>query len=55
MGPALVNGAPGVVLAPGGRLSRALRFRLSRGRIVEVEVIVHPAHLAELDLAVLDG
>ena len=55
MGPALVNGAPGVLLAPGGRLWRAVRFNFSRGRIVEVEVITDPVHLARLELAVLDG
>ncbi len=31
--PALVDGAVGLVLAPGGRLSRALRFTLAGGKI----------------------
>ena len=52
--PALVNGAVGVVHAPGGRLSRALRFTFKGGKIVEVNVIADPARLKELEVAVLD-
>ncbi len=52
--PALVDGSVGLVLAPRGRLSRALRFTVSDGRIVEVEVIAEPARLRALDIAVLD-
>jgi RNA polymerase sigma factor (sigma-70 family) len=52
--PALVNGAVGVVLAPQGRLSRALRFTIRDRRIVEVDVIAAPARLRELEIAALD-
>jgi len=31
--PALVNGAIGVVMAPRGRLSRALTFKIANGKI----------------------
>jgi RNA polymerase sigma-70 factor (ECF subfamily) len=36
---ALVNGAIGVVVAPRGRLSRALTFKIANGMITEIEVI----------------
>jgi hypothetical protein len=49
----LVDGAVGVVLAPRGRLLRALRFKVKNFRIAEIEVIANPAHLRQLDLAVL--
>jgi RNA polymerase sigma-70 factor, ECF subfamily len=52
--PALVNGAVGLLLAPGGRLSRALSFTIARGKIVKVEVIADPERLRQLDLGVLD-
>lgn len=51
--PVLVDGSPGLVLAPRGRLARALRFTLTQGKIAQVEVIADPAHLRQLDLAVL--
>jgi RNA polymerase sigma-70 factor (ECF subfamily) len=51
--PALVNGAVGVVLAPGGRLVRALSFTFAGGKIVQVDVVADPVRLRQLDLAVL--
>jgi RNA polymerase sigma factor (sigma-70 family) len=52
--PALVNGAIGVVVAPRGRLVRALRFTIANGKITEIEVIGNPARLGELDVAIVD-
>jgi len=52
--PALVDGAIGVVVAPQGRLSRALTFKIANGRITEIEVIGDPARLAELDVSIVD-
>jgi RNA polymerase sigma factor (sigma-70 family) len=52
--PALVNGAIGLVMAPRGRLSRALTFTMANGRITEIDVIGDPARLAELDVALVD-
>lgn len=52
--PAVINGAVGLVFAPGGRLSRALTFQFANGRISQAEVIVDPARLSALDLAVLE-
>ena len=52
--PALVNGAVGVVVAPRGRLLMVLVFTISRGKIVEIDAVVDPQRLRQLDLAVLD-
>jgi RNA polymerase sigma factor (sigma-70 family) len=52
--PALVNGAIGVVVAPQGRLVRALRFTIANGKITEIEVIGNPARLGELDVSTVD-
>jgi RNA polymerase sigma factor (sigma-70 family) len=52
--PALVNGAIGVVVAPQGRLVRALRFTIANGMITEIEVIGNPARLGELDVSIVE-
>jgi RNA polymerase sigma factor (sigma-70 family) len=50
-----VNGEPGIVIAPHGRLSRVLTFRIARGRIAEIEVIADPRRVELLDLAMNEG
>jgi RNA polymerase sigma-70 factor (ECF subfamily) len=52
--PALVDGAIGVVVAPRGKLVRALRFTIADGKITEIEVIGNPARFGELDVAIVD-
>jgi RNA polymerase sigma-70 factor (ECF subfamily) len=52
--PALVNGAVGLVMAPRGRLLRALRFTIANGKVTEIEVIGNPARLSGIDVAVVD-
>ena len=52
--PALINGNVGLVLAPRGRLVRALKFSIENGKIRRVEVITDPDALRALDLAVLE-
>jgi len=42
------------VVAPGGRLVRALRFTIANGMIAGFEIIGEPARLAELDIAAID-
>ncbi len=49
----LVNGAPGVVVAPRGHLLLVLAFRVEGGRIVEIEAFAGPERLRTVDLAVL--
>ena len=52
--PALVNGAIGLVIAPQGRLVRALRFTIANGKITEIDVIGDPARLDQLDVSIVD-
>ena len=53
--PALVDGAVGIVLAPRGRLSRALRIGFRNGKIADVDIIAEPEGLRRLDVAVLEA
>ena len=50
--PALVDGVPGLILAPHGRLTRALRFTFAHARVVAIDVIGDPERLRALALAV---
>jgi len=50
---ALVDGLVSVILAPGGRLNRVLRFKVEDGKIREVDIITSAERLRGLDLAVL--
>ncbi|GHF47703.1 DNA-directed RNA polymerase sigma-70 factor [Kitasatospora xanthocidica] len=52
---ALVDGVPGILIAPGGRLRLVLRVAVADGRVAGYEVVADPARLAALDLAVLPG
>jgi RNA polymerase sigma-70 factor (ECF subfamily) len=52
--PALVNGSAGVVMAPHGRVSRALTFKIVNGRITEIDVIGDPARLGALDVSIVN-
>src|SRR5919202_172024 len=52
--PALVNGAAGVVTAPGGKPYAVMGFTVRRGKIVEIDILADPARLRQFDLAVLD-
>ncbi|MGD0602273.1 MAG: sigma-70 family RNA polymerase sigma factor [Streptosporangiaceae bacterium] len=54
-GVALVNGTPGIVMAPRGRLVLVLALTIPDGRITQIDVIADPARLEQLDLAVLDA
>jgi RNA polymerase sigma-70 factor (ECF subfamily) len=51
--PALINGSVGVILAPGGKLSRVLTFTFTNAKIARLEVIGDPSRLRELDISVL--
>jgi hypothetical protein len=53
--PALVNGAPGIVVAPHGRLLVVLSLKVVHGKIVEIDVVTEPERLHDLDLAVFNG
>jgi RNA polymerase sigma-70 factor (ECF subfamily) len=51
--PALVEGKVGLVVAPQGRLLRALRFTITAGKITQIDVVADPENLEQLDLAIL--
>ncbi len=51
---ALVNGAVGVVTAPGGQPFAVMGITVAGGRIVELDVLADPERLRQLDLAALD-
>jgi RNA polymerase sigma-70 factor (ECF subfamily) len=52
--PALVNGAVGLVWAPGGRPRVVFDFTITRGKIVEINLVADPERLRQLDLAILN-
>ena len=52
--PALVNGAAGVVVAPGGRPYAVMGFTVAGGRVVAIDALSDPERLRGLDLTVLD-
>src|SRR5918997_622865 len=51
---ALVDGAVGAVVAPGGRPRVVFGFTIMGGKIAEIELLADPERLRQLDLAVLD-
>jgi RNA polymerase sigma factor (sigma-70 family) len=52
--PALVDGAPAAVWAPGGRPQVVFGFRIADGRIVGIDIVADPERLSRLDVAFLD-
>jgi RNA polymerase sigma-70 factor (ECF subfamily) len=50
----LINGSVGAVLAPGGRLFRAVQFTFDNDKIVAVDIVADPARLRSLALGVLE-
>jgi RNA polymerase sigma factor (sigma-70 family) len=50
--PALVNGAPGAVVAPPGQVLAVMAFTVTKGRIARIDSLLDPARLAALGLDV---
>lgn len=50
---ALVDGHVGIIVAASGRLSRALQFTFAADKIAAIDVIIDPARLNQLEIAVL--
>jgi RNA polymerase sigma-70 factor (ECF subfamily) len=48
--PALVNGAAGAVVAPGGQVFSVMAFTVTNGKITQIDALVDPERLARLDL-----
>jgi RNA polymerase sigma factor (sigma-70 family) len=53
--PALVNGAAGAVVAPHGRPFSVMAFIVTNGKITQIDALVDPERLAELDLTLPDA
>ncbi|WP_236790686.1 sigma-70 family RNA polymerase sigma factor [Amycolatopsis sp. GM8] len=51
--PALIDGRPGAVVAPRGRVTIALLFTISGERITEYEVVAGPGRIRGLSISVL--
>ena len=47
---ALIDGVPGMMWAPGGQVRVVFDFTISGGKVVAIEMIADPEHLAELDV-----
>lgn len=50
--PALIDGEPGAVWAIGGRVQSAFVFTIEDARIAGIDIVMDPAHLAELDVTI---
>jgi len=50
---ALVDGTPGAILAPRGRLQRALRLSYAAGRVTAIDIVTDPERLRTVEIAVL--
>jgi RNA polymerase sigma factor (sigma-70 family) len=48
--PALVNGAAGAVVAPGGRVFAVMAFTVTNDQITQIDALLDPERLARLDL-----
>ncbi len=53
--PVLVNGVPGVVVAPAGRVVSVLAFTIRAGKVVALDALTDPDRLSRLDLTALDA
>jgi len=51
--PALVDGQPGLVWAPGGRTKVVFDFTIVDGRVVSIDLLMDPEHLATLDVELI--
>ncbi len=52
---ALVNGAAGLVWAPGGRPRVVFAFAIRSGKIAAIDMLAEPERLQQLDLTILDA
>jgi RNA polymerase sigma-70 factor (ECF subfamily) len=51
---ALIDGVPGLIVAPRGKLARVIRFNFTGNVIAQFEVLADPFALAEMQIAILD-
>ena len=50
--PALINGAAGAVVAPGGQVFSVMAFTVTNGKITQIDALVDPERLGKLNLAI---
>ena len=50
--PAIIDGVPGLVFAPGGTVRVVFDFVVDHGRIVEIALIADPASIARVELSI---
>lgn len=48
---AMIDGTVGLVVAPGGRLARVMRFTIAGDKVARIEVLADPARLRALEIA----
>jgi hypothetical protein len=48
--PAMVNGSPGLIVAPHGQPISVMGVRIRHGKIVEIDILADPERLRRLDL-----
>jgi len=46
--PAIVNGIPGLIWAPGGTPRVVFKFTITRGKILQIDMVAEPEHLRQL-------
>ena len=51
---ALIDGVPGLIVAPRGNLTRILRFSFADNAITQLEVLADPTALAEMEITLFD-
>jgi RNA polymerase sigma-70 factor (ECF subfamily) len=52
--PALIDGAIGIIVAPQGRLSTAMTFTVTHGKIIKIDIVADPERLRGLELALVN-
>jgi len=52
--PVLINGAPGIISSRDGKPFSVIGFTVTAGQIAEIDILMDPARLQQLDLSALD-
>jgi RNA polymerase sigma-70 factor (ECF subfamily) len=50
----LINGTPGVISSRDGRPFSVIGFTVAAGKITEIDIVMDPDRLQQLDLSALD-
>ena len=52
--PALINGTPGIISSRDGQPFSVIGFTVTDGKITEIDILMDPERLRQLDLSALD-